>query len=323
MNNYHDIISKNLDYTLSDTDVNLPNKKIGKVRDYFVLNDKMVLVTTDRQSAFDRVLACVPYKGQVLNQTSLWWFDQTRHIVPNHVVSTPDQNVVVGKKLTIFPVEIVVRAYMTGTTSTSIWTNYKNGVRDYCGNKLVDGMVKNQKLPKPIITPTTKSDVHDELVSPEQIIAKGLMTKDQFDYVSQKALEVFEFASSVAIAKGLILVDTKFEFGYDSEGVIYLADEILTPDSSRYWQVEGYEKRLQDGLEPQNIDKEFLRLWFVQNSDPYNDKILPDAPKDLIIELSNRYINLYEMITSEKFVFPDASTNINLRINKNLQSLNM
>jgi phosphoribosylaminoimidazole-succinocarboxamide synthase len=182
-------------------------------------------------------------------------------------------------------------------------------------------MKKNQKFDFPILTPTTKSDIHDELISPKEIVERGLMTKEEWDFVAKKTLEIFDFATKKAKENGLILVDTKFEFGKDESGEIYLADEILTPDSSRYWIEETYESRFEKNEEPENIDKEFLRLWFKNNCDPYNDPELPKAPDDLIAELSSRYIKLYETITGEKFIFPDTNKDINQRIQEELKKL--
>ncbi len=317
--NYKLIIEQNLNNCLTATNLNIGNKKIGKVRDTYELSDKMILITTDRQSAFDRILASVPFKGQVLNQISAWWFAQTKNIISNHVLEIPDPNVTVGKKCKVFPVEFVVRGYLTGSTDTSVWINYQKGVREYCGNTLPEGMKKNQKFIKPIVTPTTKSTEHDRLITPNEIVAEKLMTQTEWDYVSSKALELFIFGQKIALKNNLILVDTKYEFGKDANGNILLIDEIHTPDSSRYWLANTYEERLNNNLEPENIDKEFLRLWFKEHCDPYNDEKLPEAPAELVIELSNRYIQLYEMITGEKFVFPTG--NINERLKNNLEPL--
>jgi phosphoribosylaminoimidazole-succinocarboxamide synthase len=294
-------------------------KKQGKVRDGYFAEDKVYFVSTDRQSAFDRILAGIPFKGQVLNQTASWWFERTKHIVPNHFLETPDPNVSLCRKYQIFPVEVVIRDYLTGTTSTSIWQNYRKGTRNYCGNTLPDGLQKNQRLPQTILTPTTKSDIHDELISPKEITAKGLTTEEEWDYISRKSLEIFDFARKEVAKRGLILVDTKLEFAKDEQGNIFLADEIFTPDSSRFWLKETYKQRITAGQEPENIDKEFLRLWFVENCDPYKDKELPPAPDDLISELSFRYIRLYEMITGKKFDFPDTDKSITQRIQDNIQ----
>jgi phosphoribosylaminoimidazole-succinocarboxamide synthase len=314
---YKDTISQNLNNCLTETNLPLSGKKIGKVRDSYALEDKMVLITTDRQSAFDRILASIPFKGQVLNQTSAWWFEQTKHIVDNHVIDVPDPNVTIGKKCEVFPVEFVVRGYITGTTDTSAWMNYKDGVREFCGNTLPEGLVKNQKFDTPIVTPTTKADDHDESISAKEIVSRGLMSQEDWDYVSGKALELFKFGQAQAAKNGLILVDTKYEFGKDADGKILLIDEIHTPDSSRYWIAESYEDRMAKGEEPENIDKEFLRLWFRDNCDPYNDAELPPAPDELVTELSRRYIMLYEVITGQKFEFPEGD--INERLSRNLE----
>ncbi len=316
---YTNIIRKQLPSYLPETNFSFGKKKVGKVRDTYDLGDSLLLVTTDRQSAFDRVLASIPFKGQVLNQVSAWWFEKTKHIVPNQVIAIPDPNVTIAKKCTVFPVEFVVRGYMTGSTSTSVWTNYQNGVRDYCGNMLPEGMKKNQPFASAIITPTTKSDDHDELLSPDQILSGGLMTAADWEYCKTKTLELFRFGQEVAASHGLILVDTKYEFGKDANGVITIIDELHTPDSSRYWIASSYAERMVAGKEPENIDKEFLRLWFKEHCDPYKDTVLPEAPPELVIELSRRYIMLYEMITGEPFQFPAEDMPIADRIQKNIE----
>ena len=319
VNQYKDRISVELSNTLTDTTLGTIKKKKGKVRDQYKLNDSLALITTDRQSAFDRVLASVPFKGQVLNLASAWWFDQTKHIIDNHVVNVADPNVIIAKRCKVFPIEFVVRGFITGSTSTSLWTVYNNGDREYCGNKLPEGLKKNEKLESNMLTPTTKEEHHDRPISPEEIVSENWMTKEDWDYCSQKALDLFEFGQKKAQENGMILVDTKYEMGRDENGTILLIDEIHTPDSSRYWITDTYEKRMSSGQEPQNIDKEFLRLWFVDNCDPYNDKELPPAPDDLVIELSSRYIYLYETITGSVFPFPDRGKLVQERINENLK----
>ncbi|KAG7381132.1 hypothetical protein PHYPSEUDO_006413 [Phytophthora pseudosyringae] len=277
----------------------------GKVRDVYVFEDRVLLVSTDRQSAFDRALASVPFKSRVLTLTSVWWFNQTKHIVANHLLGVPHPSAVLCKKCTVFPVEFVVRGYITGSTSTSMWTNYNNGSRDFCGHKLQDGYKQHQKLPQNLVTPTTKDDEHDELISGVEIVRSGLMTQEQWDYCEKKTLELFAFGQEQAAERGLILVDTKYEFGYDeAAGEILLIDEIHTPDSSRYWLADSYEQRMAEEKSPENIDKEFLRLWFKEHCNPYNDEVLPEAPKELVSELSRRYILLYELITGSEFEFP-------------------
>ena len=318
MTDYKKTITANLNNCLTKTNLSAGVKYGGKVRDRYELEDRLVLITTDRQSAFDRILAAIPFKGQVLNQTSAWWFEQTKDIIPNHVINIPDPNATVARKCTVFPIEFVVRGYITGSTSTSLWTVYNSGDREYCGNVLSDGLVKNQKLDTNMLTPTTKEEHHDRPISPSEIVNEGWMSQEDWDYCSGKAVELFTFGQKIAAENGMILVDTKYEMGRDEDGHIMLIDEIHTPDSSRYWLADSYEARISAGKEPENIDKEFLRLWFVDNCDPYNDKVLPDAPEELVIELSKRYIQLYEMITGKTFSFPDHEIPINNRIQQNL-----
>jgi phosphoribosylaminoimidazole-succinocarboxamide synthase len=318
---YKDRIKVELNNTLTKTSLPSGDKRTGKVRDQYALDNKIALITTDRQSAFDRVLASIPFKGQVLNLTSAWWFEQTKSIINNHVIDVPDPNVTLAKKCNVFPIEFVVRGYITGSTSTALWTVYNNGDREYCGNVLPEGLVKNQKLDANMLTPTTKEEHHDRPIAPDEIVNEEWMTQENWDYCSQKALELFSFGQQKAAENGMILVDTKYEMGSDADGNIVLIDEIHTPDSSRYWIAESYDKRMAMGDEPQNIDKEFLRLWFVDNCDPYNDEILPDAPEELVMELSSRYIYLYETITGGLFPFPDAGKSIQDRITTNLKDV--
>ena len=317
--NYKKRISLELNNCLTETSFLKGNKRTGKVRDQYDVGDKIALITTDRQSAFDRVLASIPFKGQVLNQTSAWWFKKTEHIVANHLIKMPDPNVVIAKKCKVIPIEFVVRGYITGSTSTSLWTVYNSGDREYCGNKLPEGLIKNQKLDDNMLTPTTKEEHHDRPISPKDIIKEGWMTKEDWGFCSKIALDLFSFGQKVAAEHGMILVDTKYEMGVDESGNILLIDEIHTPDSSRYWIKNTYEQRIENGLEPENIDKEFLRLWFVDNCDPYNDDELPPAPNDLVVELSNRYIYLYETITGESFPMPVKGELIENRITNNLK----
>ena len=317
--NYKKRISLELNNCLTETSFLKGNKRTGKVIDQYDVGDKIALITTDRQSAFDRVLASIPFKGQVLNQTSAWWFKKTEHIVANHLIEMPDPNVVIAKKCKVIPIEFVVRGYITGSTSTSLWTVYNSGDREYCGNKLPEGLIKNQKLDDNMLTPTTKEEHHDRPISPKDIIKEGWMTKEDWGFCSKIALDLFSFGQKVAAEHGMILVDTKYEMGVDESGNILLIDEIHTPDSSRYWIKNTYEQRIENGLEPENIDKEFLRLWFVDNCDPYNDDELPPAPNDLVVELSNRYIYLYETITGESFPMPVKGELIENRITNNLK----
>lgn len=301
---YIDIIRAAIPHCLKETSFRFGNKYTGKVRDTYDLGDKLLLVTTDRLTAFDRQLAYIPFKGQVLNLVSAWWFEQTEDIVPNHLIHIVDPNAILAKKCKVFPIEFVVRGYISGTTSTSLWTQYQNGIRDYCGIHFPEGLRKNQKLAQPVLTPTTKEAVHDRPISPSEIVSGNWMTEAEWEEASHLAMTLFQKGTEIAAKHGLILVDTKYEFGRDQDGRIIVVDEIHTPDSSRYWLAKSYEERFAAQLEPENIDKEFLRLWFSKNCDPYQDQVLPEAPEELVVTLSARYIQLYEMITGNPFSFP-------------------
>jgi phosphoribosylaminoimidazole-succinocarboxamide synthase len=282
----------------------LPNPYFGKVRDCYDLdNERRLLITTDRLSAFDQILAVIPWKGQVLTQLARYWFENTKDISENHVLSYPDPNVVLGKRLTILPVEIVVRGYLAGTTSTSILTLYSKGLRQMYGHDLPEGLRPNQALPQPIITPTSKAfdGGHDEPLTAEDILRTGLLTRSQWDEVSQKALALFARGQQMAAARGLILVDTKYEFGTDAEGRILLADEIHTPDSSRYWIADGFEAALANGTRPPSFDKDVIRAWVVDRCDPYTEKV-PEIPQAMIEKTSQVYIDAFEAITGQRFV---------------------
>lgn len=316
---YTERVTAELGNTLTETNLPSGTKRTGKVRDQYDLGRKLALITTDRQSAFDRVLAAIPFKGQVLNLTSSWWFEQTKNIIANHVLAVPDPNVTLAKKCKVFPIEFVVRGYITGSTSTSLWTVYNSGEREYCGNHLPEGLVKNQKLDGNMLTPTTKEEHHDRPIAPHEIVDEGWMTEEDWKYCSTKALELFAFGQDKAAEHGLVLVDTKYEMGRDEDGNIVIIDEIHTPDSSRYWIAGTYKERMEAGQEPENVDKEFLRLWFVENCDPYQDETLPEAPKDLVVELSKRYIYLYETITGSLFPFPNSGKSVEERILINLK----
>ncbi|MDC0033507.1 phosphoribosylaminoimidazolesuccinocarboxamide synthase [Alphaproteobacteria bacterium] len=298
----------------------LPNFQEGKVRDSYDLPDgRRIMITTDRQSAFDRVLAAVPYKGQVLNQTARFWFDQTADICPNHVLDYPDPNIVVAKNLSMLPVEMVVRDYITGSTETSIWPMYDRGERLLYGIPFPDGLTKNQKLPETILTPTTKAEQgdHDAPITPEGIVARGLLSQEQWDELARLSLAIFARGRDVAARNGLILVDTKYEFGLDEEGKITLADEVHTPDSSRYWHAGSYSDCLAAGKEPESLDKEFLRLWIAERCDPYKDPI-PEIPPDTLIEFSEKYIVLYELVTGLPFKRPSIDEAVSDRVRTNL-----
>lgn len=298
----------------------LPNHYRGKVRDNYDLPDgRRVIIASDRLSAFDRILAAIPYKGQVLTQTARFWFEATADICPNHVLSYPDPNVVIGRRLDILPVEIVVRAYLAGTTGTSILTLYRKGEREMYGVRFPDGLRDNERLPNAIITPTSKEfdGGHDEPLTPEAILTQGLLTADQWATVSGYALALFARGQEIAAARGLILVDTKYEFGLDASGQIVLADEIHTPDSSRYWMADTYPARFAAGQKPESFDKDFVRNWVAARCDPYVDPI-PEIPAEVIAETSQVYIRAFEMITGETFVPPSSDEPILERIRRNL-----
>jgi len=289
----------------------------GKVRDMYLLPGKRILIATDRQSAFDHVLGAIPLKGQALNRIALHWFEKTKDIVPNHVIAVPDPNVTVAKELKMLPVEIVVRRYLTGASDTAIWTYYSRGVRAYCGHKLPDGMVKNQPFDKAIITPTTKSEVHDELISPEEVVAQGLVPKETWKRVEEIALALFQRGAELAAERGLILVDTKYEMGLDQEGRITVADEIHTPDSSRYWIKDTYAERFARGEEPESLDKEFLRLWLREKG--ISDTNIPKLDDDIRVQVAERYVDLYERVTGQTFNAELSDEPVTKRIEKNIR----
>lgn len=298
----------------------LPNHYRGKVRDNYDLPDgRRIIVASDRLSAFDRILAAIPYKGQVLTQTARFWFEATADICPNHVLDYPDPNVVIGQRLDILPVEVVVRDYLAGSTGTSVLTLYRTGKREIYGITLPDGLRPNEKLPETIITPTSKAfdGAHDEPLTPAQIVGGGLLTSVQWETLSRYALALFARGRELAAARGLILVDTKYEFGTDAEGRIVLADEIHTPDSSRYWLAATYPERFAAGTAPQSFDKDFVRNWVAARCDPYKDPI-PEIPADLVLETAAVYIRAFESITGQTFDFPPQGEAPLARIRRNL-----
>ncbi len=279
---------------------NLKLVKTGKVRDVYISDDSNYhLIASDRISAFDRHLTTIPYKGIVLHKTSSWWFNKTKHIVPNHVLDDADERTMKVKSCKVFPIEFVMRSYLTGSTDTSIWKNYEKGCRYYCGHELPDNMIKNEKLHKILLTPTTK-DEHDELISEQIIIENNIMTEEQWNTCKEYAYALFEFGQKIASNNGLILVDTKYEFGIDKQGNIILVDELHTPDSSRYWFKNTYEKRMLNKQEPESIDKEIIRKW-VKNTykNPYDLSIDIIIPDELRLELSLKYLQLHNLITGE------------------------
>ena len=298
----------------------LPNYYRGKVRENYDLPDgRRIIITTDRISAFDRVLASIPHKGAILTQIARFWFDATGDIAENHVVAYPDPNVVVGKRLDILPVEIIVRGYLAGATDTSLLTRYKRGERRIYGFDFADGMRDNEALLEAIITPTSKAfdGGHDEPLTADEIIGRGLLTRARWDEVSEKALALFARGQEMAARRGLILADTKYEFGIDADGNLLLADEIHTPDSSRYWMADSYPARFEAGKRPESFDKDFIRSWVVERCDPYSDPI-PEIPREVIEAASGVYAQAFEMITGKPFVPDEGGASVKDRVRANL-----
>jgi len=313
------VLREALAKTLDRTDLDALGRKYeGKVRDNYTTDDgRRFIVVTDRISAFDRVIGTLPLKGQVLNRLAAWWFEKTKDVAPNHVIRVPDPNCIEAVECTPLPVEFVVRAYVTGVTSTSIWTHYQAGKRVFCGNVLPEGLKKNQKLDKPILTPSTKAEVgeHDVSASREEILAMGRITAEDFDAAAELAMKLFAFGSELCAKHGLILVDTKYEFGKTKDGRIVVIDEVHTPDSSRFWFARSYGERFDKGEDPESFDKEYVRRWLAQQGFK-GEGTIPVLPDDVRVEASRRYIEAYETITGEAFV-PDLDEP-SARLRKNL-----
>jgi phosphoribosylaminoimidazole-succinocarboxamide synthase len=292
---------------LDQTDLSgLGAKYEGKVRDNYTHDGRRIIVVTDRISAFDRVLGTIPFKGQVLNGMAAWWFEETKDVAPNHALRVPDPNALECVECAPVLVEMVVRAYATGTTSTSLWTHYERGVRKFCGHVLPDGLKKHQKLPHPILTPTTKAPKgeHDVSGSREEILATGKVTATDFDEAAAIAMRLFDAGQRICAERGLILVDTKYEFGRTPEGKLVVIDEIHTPDSSRFWQAATYDERMRAAQDPDPLDKDFVRRWYI--SQGYRgDGPAPAMPDDVRVGAAERYIAAYEQITGKTFV-PDT-----------------
>ena len=305
--------------TLDSTSLDALGRKYeGKVRDnYTTVDGRRYIVVTDRISAFDRVLGTLPFKGQILNRIAAYWFDETRDIAPNHVIAIPDPAVLLARECTPLPVEMVVRAYVTGVTSTSIWTHYQRGVRVFCGHRLPDGLKKNQRLPSPILTPSTKAEHgdHDVSVSREEILAAGRMSARDFDEAARLAMALFARGEALCRKRGLILVDTKYELGKDSAGNLVVIDEIHTPDSSRFWFEASYAERFARGDDPESFDKEYVRRYLAVQGFT-GDGPIPPIPDEVRIEATRRYIETLEKITGEAFV-PDLEDPA-VRIPRNL-----
>jgi phosphoribosylaminoimidazole-succinocarboxamide synthase len=286
-------------------------KQSGKVRDIYTVGEQKILITTDRVSAFDRVLTTIPHKGQVLNQMAAWWFEQVKGFVPNHVVAVPDENVTIARVAQPLPVEVVVRGYITGVTSTSLWTLYEGGEREPYGVRLPEGLKKNGRLPRPILTPTTKAEQgqHDERITAGQVVERGLVEPRLWEQIEAVALALFARGQAVAETAGLVLVDTKYEFGL-IDGELTLIDEIHTPDSSRYWTLESYSRG-----NPISFDKEFLREWYVAQG-YRGEGTIPTMPDEVRAQVAARYIAVYEQLTGKGFV-PGAEP-VEQRIARNL-----
>ena len=289
----------------------------GKVRDIYIWGNKRIFITTDRQSAFDKVLGCIPFKGQVLTALSAFWFEKTKDIIQNHLISVPDPNVLLVKERKLIPIEMVVRGYITGVTDTSIWGSYEKGERVIYGLKFPEGLKKNQKLPEYVITPTTKADFgsHDERLTEKEILKKKIVSPKLWKQMKKATLGLFKRGTKICAKVGIILVDTKYEFGL-LNGKLVLIDEIHTPDSSRFWVKKTYLERFKKGLEPESYDKEPLRIWFKEHGYTGEGKP-PKMPSEFLAKMSMLYIGIYEKIIGKKFI-PDMTKNVNKRIKDNL-----
>lgn len=299
-----DRIRAELDSTLETTEYSgLPDFSHGKVRDWLQTGDKRIIVVSDRISAFDCILGTIPFKGQVLNQIAAFWFEKTKDIVHNHVIEVPDPNIMIVHECEQLPLEFVVRGYITGVTKTSAWYNYEQGVRDFCGNKLPEGLKKDQKLSVPIVTPTTKHEKHDRNVSRREAIDEGLIDGETFDKAAEICLKLYGRAVEFAASRGLIFVDTKYELGR-LHGELIVSDEVNTPDSSRYWFADTYQELFKAGEPQRKIDKEYVREWLADQG--FRGEGTPPPLSDEVrIEAAKRYIQAYELVTGEEFVVSD------------------
>ncbi len=307
---------------IEKTNFSFPGQKSlykGKVRDVYNIEDKfLVMVTTDRISAFDVVLPKgIPYKGQVLNQIAVKFLDATEDICPNWKIASPDPNVTIGHFCTPYPLEMIIRGYLTGSS----WRTYQKGAREICGVPIPDGMKEHQRFPEPIVTPTTKAkEGHDEDISKAEILRQGLVTPEEYDVLEKATIALFKRGTEIAAKRGLILVDTKYEFGKGADGRIYLIDEIHTPDSSRYFYLDGYEERQAKGEQQRQLSKEFVREWLMErNFMGKEGQTVPEMPDSFVQQVSDRYIELYESITGEKFVKSDTSAVLD-RVEKNISA---
>jgi len=290
--------------TLRATDFEgLGRRIVGKVRDSYVGEKCRTIVVTDRVSCFDVVVGTLPLKGQVLNQAAAFWFEKTRDLAPNHLISVPDPSVSIVRELEILPIEFVYRGHLTGVSSTSIWTAYEKGIRDYCGHRLPEGLRKHERLAEPILTPTTKAEQgeHDELTSREEILKRGVVGEELYDKAAALGHRLFAAGQAWADRQGMILVDTKYELGLDADGELVVADEIHTPDSSRYWYADSYEPALASGGNPKSFDKEYVRRWLVEERGYRGEGEIPEIPVEVRAEASARYIEAYEAVTGSAF----------------------
>lgn len=316
----HSYLFEALQHPLVETDFpTLGHKYRGKVRDCYTADGQRVLIVTDRISAFDRSLGVLPLKGQLLNHVASWWFEQTKNEVPNHVLSTPDPNVLIAKQCEPLPVEMVMRAYLTGTTSTSIWVHYDAGARTFCGHRLPEGLRRHERLPEPILTPSTKAahGSHDVSASRDEILQQTGMSAADFDAAADLAQRLFSIGQRICKERGLLLVDTKYEFGKTADGQLVVIDEIHTPDSSRFWFEESYQERFEAGQDPESFDKDHVRRYLAARGFR-GDGPIPEIPDEVRVEATLRYKKAVEQITGQEFAFdlqePLARIKKNLRI---------
>jgi phosphoribosylaminoimidazole-succinocarboxamide synthase len=303
-----------LSQTLRETHLDLPGKRQGKVRDTYDLGDEMLLIATDRLSAFDVVLSTIPFKGQMLNQLAAWWFEQTKDVAPNHVISQPDPNALLARKCEALPVEVVVRGYITG----SLWRDYKAGKAGVYGIDFPGDLKKDQAFDRPIITPSTKEDVgHDEPISSAEVVKRGLAPAGLWEEIQKRAIALFLRGQELAAQRGLILVDTKYEFGL-YKGELLVIDEIHTPDSSRYWEASEYQERFEAGEEQRMLDKENVRQWLIKERGFQGHGQPPEIPGDVRVELAEKYVMNYERLTGE--AFQPAAGDPTARLEKNLRA---
>lgn len=311
-----DLLHQQLSRTLEGTDLpGLGDKYEGKVRDCYIKDGKRVIVVCDRISAFDVVLGTLPFKGQVLNQIAQFWFDECKDIAPSHLLEVPDPNVMIGRECTPLKAEFVMRAYLTGTTSTSIWKAYERGERRFCGHDLPEGLSKNDKLPAAILTPSTKASKgdHDVSVSREELLEMGAISAEDFERAAAMAQRLFAFGQKKAAERGLILADTKYELGKTPEGELVVIDEMHTPDSSRYWFADDYQERIAKGQEPRSLDKEYVRRWLAEEKGYSGDGPPPPLSDEVRVEAAKRYIEIFELITGRRFE-PELSADPAARI---------